>query len=304
MKKRIIALIGALSLTFAMGLNVCAAGSVNAEDVKNEINNIQTEVKVEVESKDGSVEVKVEGTQQVIISVPTDNLAETATQAQVGQKAAIENAAPTVVNKEEVKEVVITPVAQADVAKTVVKVAEAVANPDKADSTVAAVKSVDVLIPPVEINPVETAEGSVTFLIPQSVLKVDALADDEQIWGIDGATGAVAVGKLDADGNVYFTAGSFSPWTFVKVKVEKKAVASQPQPAYNPDWDPVVQEQRKAEAQAQHEAAWAAYLASGGTIPVVAIAPKTGDMVAMVGIMAVIFLGGAATAVVMSKKRA
>lgn len=62
MKKRIIALIGALSLTFAMGLNVCAAGSVNAEDVKNEINNIQTEVKVEVESKDGSVEVKVEGT--------------------------------------------------------------------------------------------------------------------------------------------------------------------------------------------------------------------------------------------------
>ena len=90
----------------------------------------------------------------------------------------------------------------------------------------AAVKSVDVLIPPVEINPVETAEGSVTFLIPQSVLKVDALADDEQIWGIDGATGAVAVGKLDADGNVYFTAGSFSPWTFVKVKVEKKAVAN------------------------------------------------------------------------------
>lgn len=304
MKKRIIALMGALSLTFAMGLNVCAAGSVSAEDVKNEISNIQTEVKVEVESKDGSVEVKVEGTQQVIINVPTDNLTETAANAQNEQKAAIEKAAPTVVKKEEVKEVVITPVAKADVAKTVVKVAEAVANPAKADSTVAAVKSVDVLIPPVEINPAKETEGAVTFLIPQSVLKVDTLAEDEQIWGIDGATGQVAVGKIDADGNVYFTAGSFSPWTFVKVKVEKKAAASPSQPAYNPDWDPAVQAQSQADAQALHEAAWAAYLASGGAVPVVAIAPKTGDMVVMAGIMAVIFLGGAATAVVMSKKRA
>lgn len=304
MKKRIAALIGALSLTFAMSLNAFAAGSVNAGDVKDEINKLPTEVKVEVEDKGDAVEVKVEGAEEVVINVPTANLTETANTAQEAQKAAVEKAAPTVVKKEEVKEVVITPVAKADVARTVVRVAEAVANPSRADSGVAAVKSVDVLIPPVEINPVETAEGSVTFLIPQSVLAVEKLADDEQIWGIDGATGKVAVGRMDADGNVYFTAESFSPWTFVKVKVEKKA-ATATQPAYNPDWDPAVQEQRKAVAQAEHEAAWAAYLAAGGApIPVVALAPKTGDAAAMVGIMAVIFLGGAVTAVVMSRKRA
>lgn len=307
MKKRIIAVLSALTLTFAMGLNVCAAGSVNAEDVKNEIKDIQTEVKVEVESKDGAVEVKVEGTQEVIITVPTDNLAETAVKAQEEQKAAIEKAAPTVVSKEEVKEVVITPVAQADVAKTVVKVAEAVANPAKTDDTVAAVKEVSVLIPPVEINPVETAEGSVTFLIPQSVLLKDSkLNDDEQIWGIDGKTGQVAIGKLDADGNVYFTADSFSPWTFVKVKVEKKAQSNtQSTGSSNSGSSNTATTTTAAtDPAAMHQAVWNAWLAAGGTVPVVAIAPKTGDMVVMVSVMAVIFLGGAATAAAMSKKRA
>lgn len=304
MKKRIVALIGALSLTFAMSLNVFAAGSVDAGDVKGEIENISSEVKVEVVDKDGAVEVNVEG---VTIEVPTTGLVETAVAANAAQKEAIAKAEPTVVSKDEVKEVTITTVAKADVAKTVVKVAEAVANPAKADDKIASVSNVEVLIPPVEIKPTESTEGAVTFLVPKSVLKITELAADEQVWGIDGATGDVAVGKLDVDGNVYFTAKSFSPWTFVKVKVVEKqtTTASVSQPAYNPDWDPAVQAERQAAAQAEHEAVWAAWLAAnGGTIPVVALAPKTGDVVAMVSILAVIFLGGAATAVAMSKKRA
>ena len=77
---------------------------------------------------------------------------------------------------------------------------------------------------------------------------------------------------------------SFSPVAIV-VQTEKAATTVD-QPPYNPAWDPTVTNASAADAVA------------------VAVAPKTGDVVMMVSIMAIIFMAGAAVAVAMSKKRA
>lgn len=290
MKKRVLALIGAITLTIAMSLNVCAAGSVTADDISNADKDAGATIKVELEGSD--VVASIEGVAGEV-KVSTDNtvLAGTAATVSAAQ-----------VNEEKVTLVYVAPVSSKEAVEAVVAAAKVLTQPPV--EGVSKVTEVSEMTDPIEITPPVKGE-TITMAFNLANIGVSAPADDtEQIWAIDCDTNKVFVGEVK-DGKVYFTSDDFSKYVITRVKVEKQAAApSTSQPPYNPDWDPAVQAQRKAEAQAQHEAAWAAYLASGGTIPVVAIAPKTGDMVAMVGIMAVIFLGGAATAVIMSKKRA
>lgn len=293
MKKRIVALIGALTLTFAMSLNVFAAGSVTADDINSANEAAGETIKVE-QTEDGRVVAKIDGVEgDVAVSTDSAALSSTASQLSGAQLTAEDN----------VTAVEVSAVSSKDALTAAVAAAQVLAKPSVAG--VAKVTAVSKMTNPVEINPPADKKGQeITMAFSLFWLGFEAPADEnEQIWAIDCDTNKVVVGVV-TNGKVYFTSNEFSKYVFTKVKVEKQA-ASTSQPAYNPDWDPAVQQQRKAAAQAEHEAAWAAYLAAGGaTIPVVALAPKTGDVVAMVSIMAVIFLGGAATAVVMSKKRA
>lgn len=287
MKKKIIALIGALSLTFAMSLNVFAAGSVTADDISNA--NTAAGDAIEVKTEGNNVVASIQGVGEVKVSTDNTVLASTA---------AIVSAAQ--VSEENVTTVKVEPCSSKEAVTAVVAAAKVLAKPPVAG--VAKVAAVSEMTDPIEITPPVKGE-TITMAFNLTNIGVSAPADDtEQIWAIDCDTNKVFVGVV-RDGKVYFTSDDFSKYVFTRVKVEKQAVSTS-QPAYNPDWDPAVQADRNAAAQAEHEAAWAAYLAAGGTLPVVAVAPKTGDMVVMIGIMAVIFLGGAATAVVMSRKRA
>lgn len=287
MKKRIVALIGAMTLTLAMSMNVFAAGSVTAEDISNA--NDAAGTAIEVKQVGDSVVASIAGA-GVEVKVSTDNTALAAGATTVSSAQ---------VQEENVTPVTVTAVSSKEAVSAVVAAAKVLSQPAVAD--VEKVTAVSEMTAPIELTPPVKGQ-TITMAFNLTTINISAPADDtEQIWAIDCDTNKAFVGVVK-DGKVYFTSNEFSKYLLVKVKVQKRTITSQP--PYNPDWDPAVQAARKAAAQAEHEAAWAAYLAAGGAIPVVALAPKTSDAVVMVGIMAVIFLGGAAAAVVMSRKRA
>ncbi|MDE5894089.1 MAG: hypothetical protein K2H45_14315 [Acetatifactor sp.] len=240
MKKRIVALVSALTLVFAMGLNVAAAGSITASDA------------TEISSAAGDV-----------TTFPTSQKDMDAS-ADVAEKILDTSA------------VTVAPLTDAASAK---KLATAVAGMTKKDN----VEDVKVLA----VFEINGKAGDVTFNV---VLKDNEKAYIQHLK--DGKVEEIA-GSY-ANGKVTFKFSSFSPVALVVV-TEKAAAAVTPaapastdQPPYNPAWDPTV---TNASAPA--------------AAPVAAlVAPKTGDVVMMVSIMAIIFMAGAAVAVAMSKKRA
>lgn len=233
MKKRIVALVSALTLVFAMSMSVAAAGSITADDTK------------EISAAAGEV-----------TSFPAS---------QETLENSAKEAEKLLVTTETVK---VAPLTDAASVKELAKEAAAL----KTDK-VAEVKVIAVF----EIS---GTPGKVVFKID---LKDGQTATALHL--VDGKNVPVTGTKV-ADG-VEFDFTSFSPVAIV-VTTEKKAEvtpAATNQPPYNPLWDPTSPE----------------YAAAHAAAPT---APKTGDVVMMVSIMAVIFMAGAAVAVAMSKKRA
>ena len=234
MKKRIVALVSALTLVFAMSINVAAAeGSIKADEVKDEILAVAGEAtgfpatKDELENS-ASAAQKILETKDVVISYTT--------------------------NLEDVKDLA------------------AAASKEVADNKSVEVKAV------FELKSTDGKGKDVTFN-----LKVN---DNQKAYALHKTGGKVVsiLGTVTADGKVTFTFDSFSPVAIVIVT--EKAATTVNQPPYNPAWDPTVTNANAPAAVAD------------------AVAPKTGDVVMMVSIMAIIFMAGAAVAVAMSKKRA
>lgn len=227
MKKRIVALVSALTLVFAMSMSAMAAESISADDVKD----IVTEVGAEN------------------VSFPTD----------------------LEVSKNVAGELLETADAQITTLTDETAVKELATAAKKAlDSS--SVESVKV----VAVFELTSKSNEVSFKLDvKANEKAYALHVTEN--GVEKILGSIV------DGKVTFKFSSFSP---VAIIIETEKAASTDQPPYNPAWDPANNNASAAGAGA------------------VAVAPKTGDVVMMVSIMAIIFMAGAAVAVVMSKKRA
>ena len=231
MKKRIVALVSALTLVFAMSINVAAATeSITADDVKN--------IAAEVGASDVALPSTSLNDQAAALNV--DGIMTGAT-------------AQTVTND--------------TVVKALVKDAAAVLAADDVESVeVAAVVDLKVTGDTVTIKMSVGANQKVY------ALHYDGSKVDKRI-----------LGTVNADGTVTFKSDSWSPVAIIKVT--EKAATTVNQPPYNPAWDPTVTNANAPAAVAD------------------AVAPKTGDVVMMVSIMAIIFMAGAAVAVAMSKKR-
>lgn len=243
MKKRIVALVSALTLVFAMSLNVAAAGSITAAET------------TEIENAAGDV----------WFPATTEDLEESA-----------ELADMLLVTED----VTIAPLTEAASAKTL---AEEVATMSKKDN----VDKVVVLA----VFEIDGKAGDVTFVVGE-------LKDNEKAvikhMKADGSVEEI-VGDY-ADGKATFKFASFSPAALVIVV--EKVVDEKPadQPPYNPAWDPT--------SPSYIGNTNASAPAAAPVVVAAPVAPKTGDVVMMVSIMAIIFMAGAAVAVAMSKKRA
>ena len=233
MKKRIVALVSALTLVFAMSMNVAAAESVTAEDSK-EISAAAGEVTTFPASQD-----------------------------------ALDKSAATAKELIATEGVTATPLTNADEVKELAKEAAAL----KTD-TVEEVKVVAVF-------DISGKAGKVVFMFD--------LKDGQTATALHLVGGKnVPITGVKVDGGVEFNFTSFSPVAIVVTTPKAAAPAATNQPPYNPAWDPNVTNASAPDA-----------------APVAApVAPKTGDVVMMVSIMAIIFMAGAAVAVAMSKKRA
>lgn len=225
MKKRIVALVSALTLVFAMSMSVAAAESITASDA------------TEISSAAGSV-----------TTFPTSQK----------DMDASADVAKTFLDTSAVTVAPLTDAASA------VKLATAVADMTKKDN----VEDVKVLA----VFEIDGTAGDVTFKV---VLKdgekayIQHLKKDGTIEEIAGSY---------ADGKVTFNFSSFSPVALVVV-TEKPAPSTPATPA-------------------------APAAPAAPAVPAAPVAPKTGDVVMMVSIMAIIFIAGAAVAVAMFKKRA
>lgn len=232
MKKRIVALVSALTLIFAMSINVAAAGSdsIKADEVKDEILAVAGEAASFPATKD-DLEKSADAAEKLLVTKDVEVKALT--------------------NKESVT--------------TLAKEAAAL----KTDN----VEKVDV----VAVFDISGTPGKVVFN-----LNVKDGQTAIALHLVDGKN--VPITGVKVEGGVEFDFQSFSPVAIV-LKTEK-ATTTVNQPPYNPAWDPTVTNANAAEAVAA------------------LVAPKTGDVVMMVSIMAIIFMAGAAVAVAMSKKRA
>ena len=234
MKKRIVALVSALTLVFAMSINVAAATeSITANDVKD----IAAEV--------GASDVALPGTSlnDQAAALNVDGIMTGAT-------------AQTVTNETVVKALV---------------------------SDAAAVLAAD------DVESVEVTAVVDLKVTGDTVTIKMSVGANQKVYALhyDGATVDKRIlGTVNADGTVTFKSDSWSPVAIIKVT--EKAATTVNQPPYNPAWDPTV---TNASAPAANAVA-------------ALVAPKTGDVVMMVSIMAIIFMAGAAVAVAMSKKRA
>lgn len=235
MKKRIVALVSALTLVFAMSLNAAAAESISAKDT------------LEIENAAGGL----------YFPATTEDLEESAEIADI-----------LLVTED----VVITPLTEASSAKTLATSVAAMKEKDSVDTVVV-----------LAVFEIDGTPGEVTFVVG------DLEANEKAVIKHIKANGEVEeIEGSYADGKATFNFGSFSPAALVIVTEKAAAPAATNQPPYNPAWDPTV---TNASAPA--------------AAPVAApVAPKTGDVVMMVSIMAIIFMAGAAVAVAMSKKRA
>lgn len=233
MKKRIVALVSALTLVFAMSMNVAAAESVTADDAK-EIAAVAGEVTSFPASQD-ALNKSADAAEELLVT----------------------------------KDVTVAPLTNADSVKELAKEAAAL----KTDK----VEEVKV----VAVFDISGKAGKVVFKIN--------LKDGQEATALHLVGGKnVPIKGVKVDGGVEFDFTSFSPVAIVVTTEKAAAPAATNQPPYNPAWDPNV---TNASAPA--------------AAPVAApVAPKTGDVVMMVSIMAIIFMAGAAVAVAMSKKRA
>ncbi len=251
MKKRIVALVSALTLVFAMSINAAAAGSITAEEV------------TEIQDAAGDV------------YFPSD-------------KAAMEDSADYAESCCWTEEAKITELTSVESAKALAKEVGTMAKKDS-------VEKVEVYA----VFEITADTNEVTFF-------VGTLADNKKAVILhqqkDGSVEEI-VGDYFVDDRGYGAAkftfkNGFSPAALVIV-TEKAAAApaasdKAPQPAYNPAWDPTSPSYIGNTNASAPAAAPVAAL----------VAPKTGDVVMMVSIMAIIFMAGAAVAVAMSKKRA
>ena len=235
MKKRIVALVSALTLVFAMSMNVAAAESITTGQTA-EI--IAAAGDVSFPATTGDLEKSAEFADYLLVT----------------------------------EDVVITPLTEASSAKTLASSVAAMKEKDSVDTVV--------VLAAFEID---GTSKDVTFVVGDLEANQKAVIKHMKADGV--------VEELEgtyADGKATFTFGSFSPAALVIVTEKAAAPAATNQPPYNPAWDPTV---TNASAPA--------------AAPVAAlVAPKTGDVVMMVSIMAIIFMAGAAVAVAMSKKRA
>lgn len=226
MKKRIVALIGALTLVFAMGLNAAAAGSIDSKEVQDEITTAVSGGKVE--------------------GFPTSSTALTE-QASAAEKL--------------VSGATVTPLTDATAAVALAKDAAAL----KTDN----VESVKVVFVVEVTSEQKEVEVAMTLAANEKAYALHVKADGT----VEKLPGTVKGDK------VVFTSESWSP--VAVIRVTEKAQVTTPSNNNNNTSSP-----------------------AAPAAPAAAVAPKTGDMVMMVSIMAVIFMAGAAVAVFMSKKRA
>lgn len=278
MKKKIVALVGALTLTFAMSMNVLAHNSIDAEDVADSANAIlqETGVTATVTVTEDASAIVVEAS-GVTVTLPA-TVEDLDASFKLATTAAVDSADD---------EKVTGTVNFAHVwLEENLYLAIALAENLSAESNVAAVQN----LASIYMSKVGTDEtATVAFTLAGLGTSYDPAKDE--IWAVDGTTGDKIVGVVE-NGKVYFTSSKFSPFAIVKVT---KAVSTASQPPYNPLWDPTSPE---------YAAAHGTAAAPVANVVVIATAPKTGDVVMMVSIMAMIFMAGAAVAVAMSKKRA
>lgn len=240
MKKRIVALVSALTLVFAMSLNVAAAGSISADEVKD--------IVAEVGASD--------------VNFPTDLTA--------SAEALNKEGVMTGGTAETLKD--------ANAVKTLAKEAAAVLAADD----------------------VESVEVAAVFELVSTQKKVTikmSVGANQKVYALHVSGGKVnrIPGTVNGD-EVTFESDSWSPVAIIKVteKAAEAPATSTNQPAYNPQWDPT--------SPSYIGNTNASAPATGAVVA--PVAPKTGDVVMMVSIMAIIFMAGAAVAVAMSKKRA
>ncbi|MCM1119044.1 MAG: hypothetical protein NC543_06755 [bacterium] len=255
MKKKIVALVSAVTLSLAMCMNVCAAGSPTAEGISSAAGESSV---VNVNKESNTVEIASTSGSKAQIDL-----------GKVSQDA-VDSAATST---QEATFVVPNDTQVVDIAKMVAVVLD---NPQTYGKDGKSATEVIGNVFPVVITP-EVKGATITVEFDLAAMGITAPEADQQIWAIDAAENHIVVGVVE-NGKVKFTSDKFSPYAIVKVKVAATPAAPASQPSNNNPSSPAV--------------------------TVTAVAPKTGDMVVMVSVMAVIFMAGAAVAVFMSKKRA
>lgn len=212
MKKKVLALVCAMTLVFGGAMNVCAAGSVTAGDVQQAVTDVKndlpagTDLKVEA---DGSINVSVSS-----VSVSVSANAEFAAVASTAVVTTVANAAPGLT---------VTPLdatqAAAPLAKIAAKLAAVVANEEGLSSNVKVQSVATAFVADITA----TAAGKVAFSVATinsgSGAKIDTdawIKGTQRVYALH-YTGS-GVERIDCqfeNGNIVFGMSSFSPVAIV-----------------------------------------------------------------------------------------
>lgn len=214
MKKKVLALVCAMTLVFGGAMNVCAAGSVTADDVSQAVEEVKnempsgTDVKVEA---DGSINISVSGS--VSVSVPTTSEATVQT-VKAAVVTTVADAAPNVevtpLNAEQAK----TPLA-----KIAAKIANAVASRENVPSN----KEVRSVATAFVANITASAAGTIAFDVAKinegSNVKIDTaawLAGSQNVYALHYTdSGVERLACQLVNGAITFKMSSYSPVAIV-----------------------------------------------------------------------------------------
>jgi len=221
MKKKVLALVCAMTLVFGGALNVCAAGSVTAGDVQDAVDDVKNEMPsgadVKVES-DGSINVSVSGV-TVSVSANEETRIQYAETAKAAVVTNVTNAAPNV----EVKALDETQ-AKAPLAKIAAKLATVVANKEGLSSNKEVKSAATAFVADITASAAGTIAFDVAKVNAGSSAKIDTaawLAGNQRVYALHFT--ASGVERLDCqlvNGAITFTMNSFSPVAIVVEELE------------------------------------------------------------------------------------
>lgn len=221
MKKKVLALVCAMTLVFGGAMSVCAAGSVTADDVSQAVEEVKNEMPsgadVKVEA-DGSINVSVSGV-SVSVSANEETRVQYAETAKSAVVTNVTNAAPNV----EVKALDETQ-AKTPLAKIAAKLATVVANKEGLSSNKEVKSAATAFVADITASAAGTIAFDVAKVNAGSSAKIDTtawLAGNQRVYALH-FTGS-GVERLDCqlvNGAITFTMNSFSPVAIVVEDLE------------------------------------------------------------------------------------